>query len=433
MPDESASVVVIGAGQAGLSVAYYLQRLGMRAGSDFLVLDRGPLAGGAWQNRWESLRLGSAHRVHDLPNMKALDLSFDSADRSRPARDVVVEYYARYEEFFDLRVRRPSQVTAVFDRGADLVLRSTTGDIVAQAVVNATGTWGAPFVPYYPGLQQFRGQQVHTATYSAAEDFRGQRVLVVGGGTSAIGFLLELEGVAQKTFWATRRPVDYMDHGTLSLEDAVTAVAAQDAAARSGRALPSIVSGTGVPKTRRIAAGIARGVLDARPMFSRLEEDAVVWPDGSREPIDAIVWATGFRPDVRHLSPLHLHEKEGGIVVATGAAERDPRIFFAGYGPTASTVGANRAGRVVARQVFAAIGNRLPQPAPEPLPEPALQPGPQSAPRQGRQAPAESGLPPQPARARGSFRPATGEVPVSNRREEEKDAVSILARFFADD
>ena len=90
-------------------------------------------------------------------------------------------------------------------------------------------------------------------------------------------------------------------------------------------------------------------------MFDHLERFSAVWPDGSSERIDAIVWATGFRPDIRHLSPLKLHEKAGGVAVTTGAAERDPPIFFAGYGPTASTVGANRAGRTLARQVFAAL------------------------------------------------------------------------------
>ena len=183
------------------------------------------------------------------------------------------------------------------------------------------------------------------------------RVLVVGGGTSAIGFLLELEGVAAKTFWATRRPVDYLDQGSLDLEAAVNAVspAGRGGPDRAGRC-PRSCRGTGVPKTRRIAAAIERGVLAPRPMFDHLERDAVVWPDGSRERIDAIVWATGFRPDIRHLSPLRLHEKAGGVQVTSGAAERDPRIFFAGYGPTASTIGANRAGRTLARQVFAALG-----------------------------------------------------------------------------
>lgn len=360
-------VAVIGAGQAGLSVAFYLQRLGLEAGRDFLILDRGPTAGGAWQHRWESLRLGSAHRVHDLPGMKAIGLSFDSADRALPAREVVADYYSRYEAAYDLRVRRPALVSAVYNRGADLVLRQDSGELLARVVVNATGTWRAPFVPYYPGAQTFTGRQVHTASYRSAEEFAGQRVLVVGGGTSAIGFLLELEGVAERTLWSTRRPVSYLEQGVLDLEAAVGAVEAQDAAARAGVALPSIVSGTGVPKTRRIAAGIARGVLVARPRLAGLEPHAVLWPDGSRDEIDAILWATGFRPDVRHLSPLRLHEKTGGIRVATGASERDPRIFFAGYGPTASTIGANRAGRLLARQVYSALGDlEFPPPPPAP-------------------------------------------------------------------
>jgi hypothetical protein len=81
----------------------------------------------------------------------------------------------------------------------------------------------------------------------------------------------------------------------------------------------------------------------------------VRWADGTFRPADAIVWATGFRPELRHLAPLKLREKAGGVVVAAGSAWKDPRVFFAGYGPQASTIGANRAGRLIARQVVAAL------------------------------------------------------------------------------
>src|SRR5690606_40715543 len=70
---ERVKVVVIGAGQAGLSVAYYLRRFELVADQDFVVLDRAPGPGGAWQHRWSSLRLGTAHRVNDLPGMSDLD------------------------------------------------------------------------------------------------------------------------------------------------------------------------------------------------------------------------------------------------------------------------------------------------------------------------------------------------------------------------
>ncbi len=353
------SVVVIGAGQAGLSVSYYLRRLGLDPGNDFVVLDRGPSTGGAWQFRWAALRIGSAHKINDLPGLDSLGLSFETADRHAPARDVVAEYYRQYEDFYGLQVVRPADVLAVENRGADLSVTFSDGEeereVSTVTVVNATGTWGAPFIPWYPGLKSFTGHHVHTNDYVSADDYAGKSVIVVGGGTSAIGFLLELENVASNLTWVSRRPIDFLEDGGLNLEARVEAVRAQDEAARAGRALPSIVSGTGVPRTRRIQAGIERGVLTPRPMFASIEPDGVRWTDGAFQQADVIIWSTGFRPELRHLSPLKLREKEGGVVVAQGASWKDPRIFFAGYGPQASTIGANRAGRMIARQVIATL------------------------------------------------------------------------------
>lgn len=354
------SVVVIGAGQAGLSVAYYLRRLGLDPGNDFVLLDRGPATGGAWQFRWDALRIGSAHKINDLPGMDELGLSFETADRHAPAKDVVADYYRQYEEHYGLQVVRPADVTAVENWGPDLKVDFTLdGDddkeVTTVVVVNATGTWGAPFIPWYPGLKSFEGRHLHTSEYRSASDFAGQSVVVVGGGTSAVGFLLELENVASDLTWVSRRPIDFLEDGDLYLEARKDAVLAQDEAARAGRALPSIVSGTGIPRTRRIQAGIDRGVLTPRPMFASIEPSGVRWADGAFKKADAIIWSTGFRPELRHLAPLKLREKEGGVVVAQGASWKDPRVFFAGYGPQASTIGANRAGRLIARQVIATL------------------------------------------------------------------------------
>lgn len=355
------SVVVIGAGQAGLSVAYYLRRLGLDPGNDFVLLDRGPGSGGAWQFRWEALRLGYAHRVNDLPGMEELGVSFDTADRQAPAKDVVSDFYARYEEHFGLQVVRPANVTRV-DATPDGFLVHFEGEhgpreVSCRVLVNATGTWGAPFVPWYPGMNDFAGRQLHTAEYGDASDFAGQDVVVAGGGTSAIGFLLELENVAKSLTWVARRPIEFLEEQDLNIEASVNAVALQDAAAREGRALPSIVSTTGVPRSRRIQAAIDRGLLTAHPMFASIEPEGIRWPDGRFQHVDAIIWATGFRPELRHLAPLKLREKAGGIGVGNGAAWRNARVFFAGYGPSASTIGANRAGRTVARQVVATLSS----------------------------------------------------------------------------
>jgi cation diffusion facilitator CzcD-associated flavoprotein CzcO len=355
------SVVVVGAGQAGLSVGYYLRRLGLDPGNDFVMLDRGPGTGGAWQFRWEALRLGYAHRVNDLPGMDELGVSFDTADRQIPAKEVVADFYARYEQHYGLNVVRPANVTRVTQNMDGFVVTFEGGhgsrEVSTEILVNATGTWGSPFIPWYPGMTEFAGRHVHTVDYTDAEEYRGKDVVVVGGGTSAIGFLMELENIAGSITWVARRPIEFLEDQELNIEAGVNAVALQDAAAREGRALPSIVSTTGVPRTRRIQAAIDRGLLHVVPMFSSVEPDGIRWSNGAFQHADAIIWATGFRPELRHLAPLKLREKAGGITVGQGASWRNQRVFFAGYGPTASTIGANRAGRTIARQVIATLSS----------------------------------------------------------------------------
>ncbi|UXI77492.1 NAD(P)-binding protein, partial [Streptomyces vinaceusdrappus] len=95
-------VVVIGAGQAGLAAAHHLRRTGFEPERDFVVLDHSPRPGGAWQFRWPSLTYGKVHGMHALPGME-----LTGADPARPSAEVIGEYFAAYEETFDLRVRPP--------------------------------------------------------------------------------------------------------------------------------------------------------------------------------------------------------------------------------------------------------------------------------------------------------------------------------------
>lgn len=338
--------VVVGAGQAGLSSAYHLRRTGFEPERDFVVLDHSPGPGGAWQFRWPSLTYGKVHGMHSLPGMELTD-----ADPARPSFEVIAEYFATYERTFDLRVRRPVEVRAVRE-GSDgrLLVETSDGDWSTRALINATGTWDRPFWPRYPGQETFRGRQLHTAQYPGPEEFAGQRVIVVGGGASGTQHLMEIAPYAAATTWVTRRPPVFRD--VPFTEDlGRAAVALVDERVRQGLPPRSVVSVTGLPLNDAIRQALADGVLNRRPMFDRITESGVEWDDGRRVDADVILWATGFRAAVGHLAPLRLRESGGGIRVENTRAAADPRVHLVGYGPSASTIGANRAGRAAVRDI----------------------------------------------------------------------------------
>jgi hypothetical protein len=128
-------------------------------------------------------------------------------------------------------------------------------------------------------------------------------------------------------------------------------VAAVDRRVREGLPPRSVVSVTGLPITPAIREGMARGYLDRLPMFDRITPDGVSWADGRFAAADVILWCTGWRAALDHLAPLHLRAPGGGIVMDGTRVVGEPRLHLVGYGPSASTVGANRAGREAVREI----------------------------------------------------------------------------------
>lgn len=339
-------MVVIGAGQAGLSAAYHLRRVGLLPGENFVVLDHAPRPGGAWQFRWPSLTYGKVHGMHSLPGME-----LTGADDDRPSSEVIGAYFEAYERRFDLQVHRPVEVSAVREgQEGRLLVETSEGIYASRALISATGTWDRPFWPRYPGQETFRGRQLHTANYPGPEEFAGLKVVVVGGGASGTQHLMEIAEVAAETYWVTRRPPVFRE-GPFGMEQGRAAVAMVEERVRRGLPPQSVVSVTGLPLNDAVRRAREQGVLDRLPMFERITPDGVAWADGRSVEADVILWATGFRAAVDHLAPLRLREPGGGIRVEDTRAVRDGRVHLVGYGPSASTIGANRAGRAAARSV----------------------------------------------------------------------------------
>ncbi|CAL4859170.1 NAD(P)-binding domain-containing protein [Microbacterium sp. MM2322] len=359
MPAIPVDVVVIGAGQAGLSAAYHLRRRGfvpLGSSADdaptFVVLDAEARSGGAWQHRWATLRMGTVNGIHELPGY-----AVPPADPLSPSREVLPDYFAEYEARFDLRVHRPVRVRAVRREDDDphgrlRVAAEDAGRPVtwsARYVINATGTWRKPFWPTYPGQASFAGRQLHVHDYRSAEEFRGQRVVIVGAGVSAIQLLDEISQVTD-TLWVARAEPQW---GAKAFDTAarIEAIAGVEERVRQGLPPGSVVSVTGAHWSPWAQAANDRGALVWHPMFTAIEADGVRMPDGTLEPADVILWATGFRADIAHLAPLGLRTAAGGVRVRDTRATDEPRLFLIGYGPSQSTIGANRAGRDAVRAI----------------------------------------------------------------------------------
>ena len=293
--------------------------------------------------------MATVNGIFDLPGMP-----LPPVDPAEPSRDAVPRYFAAYEEAEGLQVHRPVHVTSVEavddDPAGELRVASTAGSWTTSALVNATGTWDEPVLPDVPGASSFSGRQLHTRDHVSAAEFAGQRVAVVGGGISAVQLLDEISRVAT-TLWYTRREPVFLDHEFTSGSDGVDVErrVAEDAAL--GRPSRSIVSYTGLIWTDYARAARRRGALERRPMFTAMGPRHVVEADGGATSVDAVLWATGFRPSIRHLDGLDLRGPLGGVPLDGTRAARDRRVHLIGYGPSQSTVGANRAGRAAAREV----------------------------------------------------------------------------------
>lgn len=336
--NHTVDIVIIGGGQAGLAAGYYLQRLNRDAGRNgsepalsFAILDANEHPGGAWQHYWDTLELFSPAAYSSLPGWP---MPFWPGP-GNPSAAHVVSYLKAYEERYNLPVHRPIRVLRVQDRPKGGYLTHTDhGTWTSRVVINATGSWRRPFVPFIPGAAQFTGTQLHTTDYRSSDQFRGARVLVVGGGNSGAQIAADLLPTASAVTWVTRRPPRFLPDeidGRALFQLATRHVQGTDDTENPGgiAALGDIVV------TPPIRHARDAGLLTPSPMFCRFTPTGVQWSTGDQVALDAVIWCTGFRPDLGHLQGLNLHRN-----TATPATTTDPPtqsrdhtgLFFLGYG-----------------------------------------------------------------------------------------------------
>lgn len=343
-------VIIVGAGQAGLSVAYFLRRTNLSV----FLLDAEDAGGGAWQHGWDSLRLFSPAAWSSIAGWP-----MPAAGEQYPNRDHVIDYLRKYEARYQFNIERPVRVTGI--ESTEQVFQVNAGGRrwYARAVVLATGTWRNPIVPEVEGAASFKGLQLHSAQYVSSEPFKGKRVMVVGGGNSGAQILAEVSLVAQSTTWVTSEPPAFLPDevdGRVLFERAT----ARWQALQEGKDLENLPGGFGdivmVPPVLRARH---RGVLQSVGPFESLTADGARWCDGNSKPFDAIIWCTGFRPALQPLETLGV-VKESKVAVDGTQVRGVPGLWLVGYGEWTGPASATLIGVMrTARNTVAEIAQYL--------------------------------------------------------------------------
>jgi cation diffusion facilitator CzcD-associated flavoprotein CzcO len=179
--DRDPAVLVVGGGQAGLSIAARLGRLGV----DTLVVDRHSRVGDNWRLRYHSLTLHNQVWVNHLPY-----LPFPDSWPTYVPKDMLANWFESYVDAMEINFWTGTEfVGANYDRGArrwTATVRRAGAERVLRPrhIVMATGVSGIPNIPPIPGLDDFAGQVVHSHAYRDGKRYAGRPALVVGTGNS---------------------------------------------------------------------------------------------------------------------------------------------------------------------------------------------------------------------------------------------------------
>lgn len=364
---QTLDTVIVGAGQAGLSTAYHLRRLGL----DCLVLESAHQVGDHWRHKYDSLRLFTANRFNRLPG-----LSFPGEPWGFAGKDDVAQTLQSYAARYDLPVRTDSPVRRVArdsDSGsgaAGFTVTTPTHTYRARTVVLATGPFGQlPRVPDLADDLDPEILQLHSSQYRRPGQLRPGPVLVVGGGHSGCDIALEVACAGHPTTLSGRDlgqiPVPFSSPLLRVIMPMVMLQHAYvlDRRTPMGRKMRPVVLHHGAPRLRVQAKDLDdAGVVRTEARVTGVHEGLPQLADGTVVEATNVVWATGLRHDWSWLD-LPVLDEEGWPREFRGVAQDVDGLFFCGLAFQSSMssmnfFGVGRDAAYVARRVAEQVGRQ---------------------------------------------------------------------------
>jgi putative flavoprotein involved in K+ transport len=314
----SDEVVVIGAGQAGLAMGYFLRDRGRR----FVILDQADSIGSAWRSRWESLTLFTPRRYNSLPG-----LSFPGDPDGYPTRDEVIAYLEQYAKTFELPIELKSNVQRLTAEGGRFLLEVDGRTITADQVVVATGPFQTPYVPELSNRLASDVFQTHSTGYQRPSDVPEGKVLVVGGGNTGFQIAKELSAT-HKVYLSVGSRQTPLPQRFLGRDIfwwlTKSRILNKTVDSRVGRRMQNrdtLIGSSPRELKGQYGAELKPRVTDASGRSVRFE-------DGSELEVDAVIWATGYRPDYSWIE-LPIFDPDGRVRHRRGVTDV-PGLYFLG-------------------------------------------------------------------------------------------------------
>jgi len=325
---ERVQVVVIGGGQAGLSVGYCLAQRGL----SFVILEAHARIGHSWRTRWDSLRLFTPAKYDGL-----IGLPFPAPAFSFPTKDQMADYLEAYAKHFDLPVHTGIRVDRVSRDGARYIVDAGDRRFEADHVVVAMATYQAGRIPDFAQALDPGIVQLHSGEYRNPGQLRPGDVVIVGAGNSGADIALDV-APSHHTWLSGRHPGNVpfriesriarvilpilfrvVFHRILTVDTPIGRRARPLAISKGGpliRVKPADLAAAGVERVSRVT-----GVQDGKPLLA----------DGRVLDVSNVIWCTGFHPALSWIDlPTPVHGADGEPVHNRGIVPGEPGLYFVG-------------------------------------------------------------------------------------------------------
>ena len=358
---ESVEIVIIGGGQAGLALGYYLTR----SKRDFVILDASSRVGDGWRRRWDSLRLFTPAKYDGLPGMP-----FPGDRLAFPTKDEQADYLEAYATRFALPVRSGIRVERVRRDGDGFLVEANHQRWRADSVVLATGAEQVPVMPAFADRIAESTLQLHSSDYRNPGQLRPGAVLVVGVGNSGAEIALDL--CADRPVLLAGEPVGELPfrHGRNAARFALPLIRFAGARVLTlgtplGRKAAARFSGPPLIRTR--LRDLAEGGVTRVQRITEVVDGRPITADGHALDVANVVWCTGYREDFGILDLPGADEQRPDQI--RGAVSAVPGLYLLGqeflFSVISATLpGVRRDAKHLASQIAAHARRGSDQPVP---------------------------------------------------------------------